>query len=127
MKLDTFTNLRRIYRAITFSNIPDLKPSLYRPIGNCDTIIFKKLVLKVLKGTPLANLHLLPTSISCQPPPLANLHLFSISIASQPSRPDARPGARGRCQPFLHYVGRFPIFPNPFYSATASTLVTNRT
>ena len=59
--------------------------------------------------------------------PLANLHLFPISIASQPSRPDARPSARGRCQPFLHYVERFPIFPNPFYSATASTLVTNRT
>src|SRR6266511_186674 len=93
---------------------------------------------------PLSNLHLLPTSTSCQPPPLlnihplptsstcqttylANLHLFPISIASQPSRPDARTSARGRCRPFLHYVGRFPIFPNPFYSATASTLVTNRT
>ena len=58
--------------------------------------------------------------------PLANLHLFPISIASQPSRPDARTSARGRCQPFLYYVERFLIFPNPFYSATASTLVTNR-
>src|SRR6266536_1306977 len=73
------------------------------------------------------NLHLLPTSTSYQPPSLANLHLFPISIASQPSRPDARTSARGRCQPFLHYVERFPIFPHPFYSATASTLVTNRT
>ncbi len=51
MKLDTFTNLRRIYRTITLFNIPDLKPSLYRPIGNYDIIIFKKLVLKILKGS----------------------------------------------------------------------------
>ena len=51
MKLDMFTNLKRIYRTITLSNILDLKPSLYRPIGNCDTIIFKKLFLKVLKGS----------------------------------------------------------------------------
>ncbi len=27
-----FTNLKRIYRTITLSNILDLKPSLYRPI-----------------------------------------------------------------------------------------------
>ncbi len=32
-----------------FFNISDLKPSLCRPIDNYDTIIFKKLVLKILK------------------------------------------------------------------------------
>ncbi len=50
MELDTFTNLKRIYRTITLFNISNLKASLYRPIDNYDTIIFKKLVLKILKG-----------------------------------------------------------------------------
>src|SRR6266498_689945 len=103
-----------------------LNSRLFLPTPQKEPSNFDQWISRYKYPPPLANLHLLPTSTSCQPPPLANLHLFLISIASQPSRPNARTNARERCQPFLHYVGRFPIFPNLFYSATASTLVTNR-
>src|SRR6266498_3804935 len=41
------------------------------------------LQLMLRQPPPLANLHLLPTSTSCQPPPLTNLYLLPTSISSQ--------------------------------------------
>src|SRR6266498_3541454 len=58
-----------------------------------NSIIYKDFVLANLHLLPtstscqppsLANLHLLPTSTSCQPPPLANLHLLPTSTSCQP-------------------------------------------
>src|SRR6266498_2939262 len=41
------------------------------------------LQLMLRQPPPLANLHLLPTSTSCQPPPLANLYLLPTSTSCQ--------------------------------------------
>src|SRR6266536_668297 len=40
--------------------------------------------LKYPSKVPLANLHLLPSSTSCQAPPLVNLHLLLTSTSCQP-------------------------------------------